>query len=204
MLKKSCWKVVTKPWIDGFMDWIEWPAQQMTEEAKVWIDHHRRSIIEHWLTLFLHEFLISSLDTINYSTWWSTGPDDKSYSELDCYLHLFYDTHLSSASLDSIVMKKRLPSKFLGKTQFNLLPFKKHFAPSKSPLLKIGYCTITNLEQQRWSKLMHIFLPGVIPIPPKCKTRKRGGDKSSSHLHHFLSSSISSLSWGYLKTPFAT
>ena len=44
--KKSCWKVVTKPWIDGFMDWIEWPAQQMTEEAKVWIDHHRRSMIE--------------------------------------------------------------------------------------------------------------------------------------------------------------
>ena len=83
-------------------------------------------------------------------------------------------------------------------------PISKHFAPSKSPLLKIGYCTITNLEQQRWSKLMHIFLPGVIPIPPKCKTRKRGGDKSSSHLHHFLSSSISSLSWGYLKTPFAT
>ena len=28
------------------MDWIEWPAQQMTEEAKVWIDHHRRSMIE--------------------------------------------------------------------------------------------------------------------------------------------------------------
>ena len=113
MLKKSCWKVVTKPWIDGFMDWIEWPAQQMTEEAKVWIDHHRRSIIEHWLTLFLHEFLISSLDTINYSTWWSTGPDDKSYSELDCYLHLFYDTHLSSASLDSIVMKKKTTKQIL-------------------------------------------------------------------------------------------
>ena len=124
MLKKSCWKVVTKPWIDGFMDWIEWPAQQMTEEAKVWIDHHRRSIIEHWLTLFLHEFLISSLDTINYSTWWSTGPDDKSYSELDCYLHLFYDTHLSSASLDSIVMKKKTTKQIFRQDSIQSSPIK--------------------------------------------------------------------------------
>ena len=48
---------------------------------------------------------------------------------------------------------------------------------------------VTNLELG-WSKLMHILARGHPHLSPKCKTRKRDSDKSSSHLHHFLSSSI--------------
>ena len=56
-------------------------------------------------------------------------------------------------------------------------------------LVKIGYCIITNLEQQRWSKLMHIFLPGVIPIPQNAKQGNESWGKVTNH--HFLASSIS-------------
>ena len=133
MLKKSCWKVVTKPWIDGFMDWIEWPAQQMTEEAKVWIDHHRRSMIEsRWIfdQLSWHNQLQYLM--INRS-WW----------QIIFWARLLPSPFLRHSFVFSFIRfnsdeKKRLPSKFLGKTQFNLLPFKNTSLPRNLHFWKLG------------------------------------------------------------------
>ena len=180
-LLKSCYKA---------LDWWVYGLDRMASSADDWRSKSVNRSSWKVEPSSLHRWIFDQLSWHNQlqhlimnRTWWQII-----FWELDYYLQLFYETHLFSPSL----AKKELLFKY------QCSGFIIWYG------VEIACCMVTNLELG-WSKLMHILARGHPHLSPKCKTRKRDSDKSSSHLHHFLSSSIFKIDPRLFgKTPFYT